>query len=75
MTKKQLIYALRRKTGLDEVVVRRIVDLTFEIIVNELKGQKIVKIHRFGTFRPSKYRDRKSMKLQAGKLVKEYLNF
>ncbi len=75
MTKQQLIYLVRRKTGLPEYQVRVTVDVLFETIVNELKAHRFVKIHNFGTFRPSRYRERRSMKFVTGRLVKEYMNF
>lgn len=75
MTKKELVYLIRRRTLLPEYQVKIVTDMIFEIIVTELKSHHHVKIHNFGTFRPSKYLQRRSMKFVAGRLVKEYLNF
>lgn len=75
MTKKELIILVRRKTGLPQPSIQYIVDLIFATIINEVKRQREVRIQNFGTFRPSKYRNRKNMRLVSSRIVREFLEF
>ena len=75
MTKAELIVLMKRKTALPEEQVRFFIDSIFDIIVKELKNHKTVKIHNFGTFRPCKYKEKRGIKLDGSRVVKEYLNF
>ncbi len=69
MTKKEIVRTIADKTGLTQQDVKRVVQLTFEGIIETLIDEGRVELRNFGVFQVKSRRARKARNPQTGRQV------
>ena len=69
MTKKDIVLKITDMTGIKQVDVKRIVQKTFDVIVDSLAGSQKVELRNFGVFKIKERRARLGRNPRTGESV------
>ena len=69
MTKKEIVKSISDKTGLTQLQIKEIVQLTFDGIIETLLDEKRVELRNFGVFQVKSRKARKARNPRTGKQV------
>ncbi len=69
MTKKEIVKSISDKTGLTQLQIKEIVQLTFDGIVETLLDEKRVELRNFGVFQVKSRKARKARNPRTGRQV------
>ena len=69
MTKKEIVKSISDKTGLTQLQIKEIVQLTFDGIIETLLDERRVELRNFGVFQVKSRKARKARNLRTGRQV------
>jgi nucleoid DNA-binding protein len=69
LTKKELVLSVAGETGLSQVEVKRVVQRTFDRIVEALKAGKTIELRKFGVFKVRQRAPRRGRNPKTGQEV------
>ncbi|MBI3010907.1 MAG: HU family DNA-binding protein [Candidatus Omnitrophica bacterium] len=69
LTKKELVMAVARETGITQVDVKRVVQRTLERVIESLKEGKTIELRNFGVFKVRQRAPRRGRNPKTGQEV------